>query len=79
MSENRLPLSWCEGHTGYGPAQESLVLIAYAQILLISANSNVFSEARGLNFGLRLFLYLHLYASSECSGAYAQTHISIRY
>ena len=43
-----------------------LVIIAYAQMSIINVNVDVSSEARGLNFGLRLYLHPYLmYAGRE--------------
>ena len=51
------------------------VHIAYAQMPLINAHSDVSSKAGGLNFGLSLLLYQYLvYMSREDSGESA--HIS---
>ena len=47
----------CLLHTG--------ILIAYAQNRPINANADVFSTARGLNFGLSL--HLHPYYAHACS------------
>ena len=51
------------------PAREILVLIAYAQALLLNACADVSSSARGLKFGLRLHVYPYfVYTNSEGSG-----------
>ena len=60
---------------GYVPAHEILVLIAYAQMYLINAHSDVSSKVRGLSFVLSHHLHRYfVYASSEGSGESVHMH-----
>ena len=43
----------------YGPVNDILVLIAYAQMPLINVQLDIPSSVRGLNFDLSLHLYVH--------------------
>ena len=43
----------------YGPALEIFVLITYAQKLPLNVHTVISSKARGLNFGLRLFINIY--------------------
>ena len=46
-----------------------MVFIAYDQMPLINAHADVYSKARGLNFGLSLYLHpCFMYTSCEGSG-----------
>ena len=62
----------------FKPAHTILVLIAYAQNPHLNAPSDVFSRARGLNFGLKSsvthLLYVCKAASNEGSGEYVHMH-----
>ena len=50
-------------------SHENLILIAYAQMLILNVHADVSKEASGLNIDVILHPHLYfVYASSECSG-----------
>ena len=60
---------------GYVQAHEILVTIAYAQMYLINAHSDVSNKAKGLSFVLSHHLQPYfVYASSEGSGESVHMH-----
>ena len=71
--KERLLASLCDGKDKIiGSAHEILVLTAYAQKPPWNAHFDVFSGARGLNFGLSFYLHTRfVYASNGGSDEYA--------
>ena len=58
-----------------GASTWDLVLIAYAQESPLNTQAELSSSARGLIFGLSLYLYPYfVYSSSRCSGESAHLH-----